>query len=56
MVGHLPVYFQSTDENVFSVDREKQAKVMEKVCLRVMFEFPRESTQRPAISPQRVLL
>lgn len=33
MVGHFPVFFQSTDENTFTVDKDEQAKVMEKVGL-----------------------
>lgn len=33
MVGHFPVYFRSSDEHVFTVDKEKQEKVMEKVRL-----------------------
>lgn len=33
MVGHFPVYFRSTDEHVFTVDKEKQEEVMKKVRL-----------------------
>lgn len=31
MIGHFPVFFQSTDENSFVVDKPEQAKITEKV-------------------------
>lgn len=33
MVGHFPVYFQSKDQETFTVDKVEQAKVLEQVTL-----------------------